>query len=88
MVSPLSGLFYFRVGFFFPQAVQILLLGWLPLGICKSQFGHCLRRGWSRSRVLWGGGMFFSVLLLFSFLCPCLTLRFGPKPGLHQGEVT
>lgn len=47
------------LGFFFPQVMQILRLGWLPLGICTHLFGHCLRRRWKRSWVLWGEGPVF-----------------------------
>lgn len=79
---------YFMIGVFLPQVMQILLLGWLPIGICIHWFGHCLRRSWKRSWVLWGGSLYFTVLLLLSFLHPCLTLRFVPKPGFHQGEVS
>lgn len=35
-VQSLLGVVCFILG-----VVQVLLLGWLPLGICKHQFGHC-----------------------------------------------
>lgn len=83
-----SGWLILWLRFFSPQVIQIFLLGWLPLGICKCWFGHCLRRSWKKSWVLWGEGLYFSVFLLLSFLHPCLTLRFVPKPGFHQCEVS
>lgn len=80
-VSPRSGLFYFRGGPSF--AVRMVATWYLQTPVWS-----LLEKLEQKLCFFWEGSLYFSVLLLLSFLCSCLTLRFGWKSGFHQGEVT
>lgn len=87
-VCPESSLFYFRVGFFSPRWSRFFSQDGCHLVFANASLVTEKRLeqklGFGREGGGGGGGVYFSGLLLLSFLCPCLTLRFWSKPGLHQ----
>lgn len=69
-VSPQSGLFCFRGGPSFAVRMVATRYSQIPVWSLLEKLEQKL---W----FFWEGGLYFSVLLLLSFLCSCLTLRFG-----------